>query len=349
MLFTKNQVILKMNLQITIIYIIMNIENKCVVCFMNIYKVYIKDNEEYFQVWDNKGETLITEYHDFFPRALCDYIYMHEEFIGTIADLIGSAYHYMNAVNQGKITEVYPPHKEMMQFGRLFMFIQDQKESWFNEGYNSEYLNSTWFDYPILKTGNYKQPEIQRIMIEEYNIIKAYFSAIMNGDAPKDIEWERTTTTKLESIDGKMCQVLYPKHTSDVIYYLFSEMSKRDILFKKCKRCEKIFPCYYHKNVQFCERLDESRNETCRKIKFSHLGGANDMADDDTRQIVLDIYEKAYKRQRGRVDYGSLDKTKFKIWSKKARKRRDLCLKEALSIREFEEWIKENDWNYEEE
>ena len=73
------------------------------------------------------------------------------------------------------------------------------------------------------------------------------------------------------------------------------------------------------------------------------------MADDDTRQIVLDIYEKAYKRQRGRVDYGSLDKTKFKIWSKKARKQRDLCLKETISIREFEDWIKENDWNYEEE
>ena len=215
--------------------------------------------------------------------------------------------------------------------------------------YNNEYLNSSWFDYPIANRGDFKQPEINHILIEEYRMIKSYFSAIMSGEVPKDIEWERSIVTKLENVDGRMCQVLYPKHTSDVIYYLFSEMSKRDILFKKCKRCEKLFPCYYHKNVQFCERLDESRNETCRQIKFSHLGGVNDMADDDTRQIVLDIYEKAYKRQRGRVDYGSLDKTKFKIWSKKARKQRDLCLKETISIREFEEWIKENDWNYEEE
>ena len=184
---------------------------------MNIYKVYIKDNEEHFQIWDNKGENLIAEYHDFFPRALCDYIFMHEEFIGIIADLIGSAYHYMNAANQGIITEVYPPHKEMMQFGRLFMFLQDQKESWFNEGYNREYLHSTWFDYPILKNENYQQHEIHRLMLDEYNIIKSYFSAIINGDTPKDIEWERTTTTKLETIDGQMCQVLYPKHTSDYI------------------------------------------------------------------------------------------------------------------------------------
>ena len=255
----------------------------------------------------------------------------------------------MESVSNGKITEVFYPHKEIMKYSRLYMFIQDIKECWFNEGYNNEYLNSSWLDYPIANREDYTQPEINHILIEEYRMIKSYFSAIMSGEVPKDIEWERSIVTKLENVDGRMCQVLYPRHTSDVIYYLFSEMSKRDILFKKCKRCEKLFPCYYHKNVQFCERLDESRNETCRQIKFSHLGGANDMADDDTRQIVLDIYEKAYKRQRGRVDYGSLDKTKFKIWSKKARKQRDLCLKETISIREFEEWIKENDWNYEEE
>ena len=316
---------------------------------MNIYRVYIKDNEEHFQIWDNKGENLIAEYHDFFPRALCDYVYLKEEFVGLIGNLIGSAYHYMESVSNGKITEVFYPHKEIMKYSRLYMFIQDIKECWFNEGYNNEYQNSSWFDYPIANREDYTQPEINLILIEEYRMIKSYFSAIMSGEVPKDIEWERSIVTKLENVDGRMCQVLYPKHTSDVIYYLFSEMSKRDILFKKCKRCEKLFPCYYHKNVQFCERLDESRNETCRQIKFSHLGGVNDMADDDTRQIVLDIYEKAYKRQRGRVDYGSLDKTKFKIWSKKARKQRDLCLKEAISIREFEEWIKENDWNYEEE
>ena len=316
---------------------------------MNIYKVYIKDNEEHFQIWDNKGENLIAEYHDFFPRALCDYVYLKEEFVGLIGNLIGSAYHYMESVSNGKITEVFYPHKEIMKYSRLYMFIQDIKECWFNEGYNNEYLNSSWLDYPIANREDYTQPEINHILIEEYRMIKSYFSAIMSGEVPKDIEWERSIVTKLENVDGRMCQVLYPRHTSDVIYYLFSEMSKRDILFKKCKRCEKLLPCYYHKNVQFCERLDESRNETCRQIKFSHLGGVNDMADDDTRQIVLDIYEKAYKRQRGRVDYGSLDKTKFKIWSKKARKQRDLCLKEAISIREFEEWIKENDWNYEEE
>ena len=316
---------------------------------MNIYKVYIKDNEEHFQIWDNKGENLIAEYHDFFPRALCDYVYLKEEFVGLIGNLIGSAYHYMESVSNGKITEVFYPHKEIMKYSRLYMFIQDIKECWFNEGYNNEYLNSSWFDYPIANREDYTQPEINHILIEEYRMIKSYFSAIMSGEVPKDIEWERSIVTKLEDVDGRMCQVLYPKHTSDVIYYLFSEMSKRDILFKKCKRCEKLFPCYYHKNVQFCERLDESRNETCRQIKFSHLGGVNDMADDDTRQIVLDIYEKAYKRQRGRVDYGSLDKTKFKIWSKKVRKQRDLCLKQKITIREFEEWIKENDWNYEEE
>ena len=135
---------------------------------MNIYRVYIKDNEEHFQIWDNKGENLIAEYHDFFPRALCDYIFMHEEFIGIIADLIGSAYHYMESVSEGRTTEIIHPHREIIKQSRLYMFIQDQKESWFNEGYDSEYLRSTWFDYPIVKSKDYHQPEINRILLVIY-------------------------------------------------------------------------------------------------------------------------------------------------------------------------------------
>ncbi|MGN1457312.1 MAG: hypothetical protein ACI4XP_05070 [Acutalibacteraceae bacterium] len=68
-----------------------------------------------------------------------------------------------------------------------------------------------------------------------------------------------------------------------------------------------------------------------------------------TRQMIMDMYNKAYRRQRRRVDRHNLEINKFWIWSKKARKQRDLCLKRKITINEFEEWIKENDKNYDEE
>lgn len=155
--------------------------------------------------------------------------------------------------------------------------------------------------------------------------------------------------TKTENIDGISCQVLSPTHTSDVVYFLFLEMFKPDILFKVCKHCERIFPCFYHKNVQFCERIDENRNETCQQIKFCHDYMEYDPDGVSTRQMIMDMYNKAYRRQRRRVDRHNLEINKFWIWSKKARKQRDLCLKRKITINEFEEWIKENDKNYDEE
>ncbi len=316
---------------------------------MNTYKVYIKDNVEHFQIWNNTEDKLISEYHDFFTRALCDYVFLQEDTIKKSGELIISAYQYMNAVSNKTITDVQPPHRELLNISPIYMFLQDQKQYFYDEGLNPEYLNSTWFDYPKDDKGNISDIEINKIILSEYSFIKSYFNKVLNEEKVKDINWGRTLNTKIENIDGIACQVLYPTHTSDVVYFLFLEMFKSDILFKVCKRCEKIFPCFYHKNIQFCERIDKSLNETCRQIKFSHLNDEFDTSNDDTRQIVLDIFEKAYKRQRGRVDYGSLDKSKFKIWSKKARKQRDLCLKQKLTIRDFEDWIKENDWNYEDE
>ncbi len=111
----------------------------------------------------------------------------------------------------------------------------------------------------------------------------------------------------------------------------------------------KIFPCFNHKGVQFCERLAVSRNETCRQIKLYRVYYPDDPEELSAKETILDIYQKAYKRNRGRVDHGKVKNTNFKVWSKKIRRQRDLCLKQAIKIDEFEEWIKENDWNYEEE
>jgi len=316
---------------------------------MNIYKVYIKDNKEFFQIWDSEEKQLLKEYSDFFTRALCDYVSLNESDITLIAELIGTEYNYMESTVNGKLYKEYPPNKGICTFSPLFMFMQDQKESFYKDHSDTDYLTSTWFDYPIAKNNDFSQPELSDYLLREYKYIKTYFENTLIGNTMPDIDWKRTISLSLESINGEMCQVLYPKHTSDIVFFLFIEMFKQNIQFKVCKRCEKIFPCFNHKGVQFCERLDVSRNETCRQIKLSRVYYPDDPEYLSAKETILDIYQKAYKRNRRRVDYGQVKNTDFKVWSKKIRKQRDLCLKQVITIAEFEEWIKENDWNYEEE
>lgn len=179
-----------------------------------------------------------------------------------------------------------------------------------------------------------------------YDVIKGFIS---ESNKSVNYTFKRQLCVSIENIDGEICRVIYPTSVSDILLFLFYEIIEKNMIFRKCKRCERMFPVYYHRNIQFCERIDKRLNKSCRQIKFKYLNDVYDESNDDVRQIILDIFERAYKRQRGRVDYGSLNKTKFKNWSKKARKQRDLCLNGKITIQEFEKWIIDNDRNYDEE
>lgn len=179
-----------------------------------------------------------------------------------------------------------------------------------------------------------------------YDVIKGF---IFQNSKSINFDFKRRLCTNIENIDGKICKVIYPDSISDILFFLFYETVDKNIIFKKCKRCERMFPIYYHRNIQFCERTDKHIGKTCRQIKGDYDYIKYDPNYDSNKQMIISIFCRAYRRQRRRVDHDSLTVVKFKIWSKKARKQRDLCLNGKITIQEFEKWIIDNDRNYDEE
>ena len=287
---------------------------------MSIYKVYIMNNMEHFEIWDDSLTVLIKSYSTTFTYTLCDYASLSKKDIEKSGDLIKRVIH--GKKNKKSLLS------ELSKISKVYLFLQDQEQD----------ILKSWKKYP---------DDIANVLIQEYEYISSFFSKAVNNKTVSDIFLEGTLTLKTENINGRICEVLYPKHTKDVIYYLLCEMAKRDILFKICRRCKRVFPCFEHKNTCYCERTVLGINKTCSQLKNQKIVEDKAIDDDDIRKSVMAVFEKAYKRQRGRVDYGSKTKKQFKVWSKKARHQRDLCLSMQIPISEFEEWIIKNDWNYE--
>ena len=287
---------------------------------MSIYKVYIINNEEHFEIWNDSLTVLITSYSTTFTYTLCDYASLSKKDIEHSSEIIKKII-YEKKNKKALLSE-------LVDISKIYLFLQDQEQ----------HILKSWKKYP---------DDIANVLIQEYEYISLFFTQAVNNKTISNIFLECTLTVKIENINGRMCEVLYPKHTKDVIYYLLCEMAKRDILFKICRRCKRVFPCFEHKNTCYCERTVSGINKTCSQLKNQKIVEDKAIADDDIRKSVMAVFEKAYKRQRGRVDYGSKTKKQFKVWSKKARHQRDLCLAMQIPISEFEEWIIKNDWNYE--
>lgn len=285
---------------------------------MSIYKVYIQNNKEYFEIWDDKKKKLLKEYSAIFTYTLCDYVSLDENSIRQCAELIQKC---ITRTENDNTTFL----DKLLNISPVYMFLQEQ-------GTN---IKKSWKEY---------SKSIIKELINEYEAIKSVLSEKIGKNNNFTGIWERTYDLRIENINGRLCEVLYPKHTSDVLFFLCTEMLKRNITFKTCRRCKKLFPCFEHKGVKYCERVVQG-TETCRQLRNNYE--INITVDDEHRNVVMNIYTRAYKRHRRRVDYGTISKEQFKIWSKKVRNQRDLCLKQVITIAEFEEWIKDKDWNYE--
>ena len=287
---------------------------------MSIYKVYIMDNEEHYEIWNDSLTVLINSYSTTFTYTLCDYASLSKKDIEQSGELI------KKIINEKKNKKTLL--SELVGISIVYMFLQDQEQD----------TLKSWKKYP---------DNISSMLIQQYEYISLFFTQSVDNNPISNIFLEGTLTVKIENINNRMCEVLYPKHTSDVFYFLFTEMIKRDILFKICRRCKRVFPCFKHKNTCYCERTVLGINKTCLQLRNQKIVEDKAIGDNDIRKAVTIVFEKAYKRQRHRVDYGSKTKRQFKVWSKEARHQRDLCLAMQIPISEFEEWITKNDWNYE--
>ena len=287
----------------------------------NKYKVYIKDNEEHFEVW-YEGD-LVRNYIAPFTQTLCDYIELTEEEMKMVISMISTA-----------LSKHCPAKEKETIFKRLcsicpaYLFLEEEM---------TQFIHTySWY-------------ETDTEILDNYHSMKSYFANAIYGDDIEEITINHQLNIGVESIDSEICTVLYPNSVTQVLVFLFIQMLSSNVNFKVCKRCLKIFPCHRNKHIAYCDRYDTSLQQTCRETGLQYSGQETyiDKNVADLRTNAIRLFNSAYSKQRRKIKSGSISKDDFKIWSATARQKRDYCIEFKLSLDEFEKWLKENENNYE--
>ena len=134
-----------------------------------------------------------------------------------------------------------------------------------------------------------------------------------------------------------LIMVQKPKSVQEMWGYLLTAYASTNVKFKRCENCKRFFATTGRGNPIFCDRIIEGKGRTCRqvmpKVKFYSK------AETDPG---FWLYNKAYKTMYSRVSTGSLSKEMFKIWSKKARAKRDECTIGQISPEDYSAWLCNN-------
>ena len=318
---------------------------------MNKYKFYIRDNKEYFEIWED--ETLLDHRENYATYSLCDLVSNRETEYTDIFFWIKQNYNYIRSLVEHKGNPRYEPHAcphSLMSFGNIFWFYYYSIDYLFENNLLETYDKNTWITY------GYAETKETGTIIEIENLYSLAHRYIYNAIEGKQEMIDSPVITHtldvgIEIIDGVLCKVLYPKNICDILYFLVYHLIDHDISYKICKRCLKPFPCFINKHTKFCDRYDSLLKQTCRGngLDYSEHDTYIDRNTAKTRDSLLKIFDSAYSKQRRKLKAKLIDKDDFKRWSAKARKMRDRCINFEVSFDDFVQWLEENEDNYQEE
>ena len=129
-------------------------------------------------------------------------------------------------------------------------------------------------------------------------------------------------------------EVLYPNTVRDLYNYLKAYCLRLPLAIHKCKNCGRYFVVTGNITQDYCTRLMEGSEKTCRQMGAVVQYQSRKMKTPATREFT-----RSYKAHNARVRYGTMTKAEFTAWSKTAREKRDACVAGKLSLEDFVAWL----------
>lgn len=129
-------------------------------------------------------------------------------------------------------------------------------------------------------------------------------------------------------------EVLYPNTVRDLYNYLKAYCLHLPLPIHKCKNCGRYFVVTGNITQDYCTRLMEGSEKTCRQMGAVVQYQSRQMKNPATREFT-----RSYKAHNARVRYGTMTKAEFTAWSKTAREKRDACVAGKLSFEDFVAWL----------
>ena len=129
-------------------------------------------------------------------------------------------------------------------------------------------------------------------------------------------------------------EVLYPNTVRDLYNYLKAYCLRLPLAIHKCKNCGRYFVVTGNITQDYCTRLMEGSEKTCRQMGAVVQYQSRQMKNPATREFT-----RSYKAHNARVRYGTMTKAEFTTWSKEARAKRADCVAGKLSLEDFVAWL----------
>ena len=129
-------------------------------------------------------------------------------------------------------------------------------------------------------------------------------------------------------------EVLYPNTVRDLYNYLKAYCLRLPLPIHKCKNCGRYFVVTGNITQDYCTRLMEGSEKTCRQMGAVVQYQSRQMKNPAAREFT-----RSYKAHNARVRYGTMTKAEFTAWSKTAREKRDACVAGKLSFEDFVAWL----------
>ena len=132
-------------------------------------------------------------------------------------------------------------------------------------------------------------------------------------------------------------EVLYPKDVYDLIEFSLREAIKREQRMRICKNCGRYFAIARRSTTEYCDRPIDEKGRTCKDMG-SIIQWTKDRANDE----VFKIYRREYKRRFAWIKAGRVTAEEFYAWSEKAREKKVECDTGAISLEEYQQWLKDS-------
>ena len=137
--------------------------------------------------------------------------------------------------------------------------------------------------------------------------------------------------------EGQCSPVLYSGRILDMIDYSLRSCVERQITVRRCKHCGRWFPQMVRVSAEYCERPVPKGEQVCREI-----GAFQKWTKKQSDDPVFKIYRREYKKRFARIKAGEINGDDFKDWSKKARAEKKKCDSGAITLEEFQQWLKDS-------
>ncbi len=292
------------------------------------FRVYIKDDREYFIYGTNGSEPIKKDSP--FAESLLDFAYLD---VAACEDLFFAAEGAL-----GKDTTAL--NSALDKLAGKHLYFELPRLLWQEQGVALEELQRVghsierWQDQIKVLLGLVLDADIPEKPAQERMV--AYERRFRQSGTPqRDYFTFGPQPLAFELVDeDTFTYALHPQTIEDLIAFFLAQAVEREQRFRICKSCGRYFALTGYRNTEYCDRVYDELGRTCKQI-----GAISRWQREKKDDPIFVAYSREYKKRFARTRSGKVSKEDFFAWSEQARKLRGSCIAKEISLEEFRELL----------